>query len=65
MTKATWTREHPEPPNKTPSDWYWFKYDVEIEVMVVEVWPDRKYWPKGWWGPKVKLPKEKPPKDTK
>lgn len=66
-TKTLWTREHPEPPSKPPSDYYWFKYDNEDEEMVIEVWLDRKYWPKGYWGPKVKhekpvLPKEEEPK---
>jgi len=55
-----WNKEHPEPPAQTPSDWYWFWYPEAAEPIVMEVWPDRKYWPNGYWGSKVKPPLAKP-----
>ena len=62
-TKTLWTREHPEPPKQSPSDWYWFKYDNEDEEFVLEVWPNRKCWLKGCWGPKVRHRKFVPPEE--
>ena len=63
MTEKNWTREHPAPPTQEPSDYYWFKYDGDEYEVVVDVWVDRKYWPKGWWGPEVLLA-ERAPKDV-
>lgn len=52
--KNNWTKEHPDPPTKKPSDWYWFIFDGEEEEAIIEVWPGRAYWPNGLWGPLVK-----------
>lgn len=65
-----WTKEHPEPPFKKPSRWYWFIFDSEDEMVVMEVWPERKCWPDGLWGPEVippehPLEKPKTPKKSK
>jgi hypothetical protein len=64
MTHSSWSREPPEPPAQDPPDHYWFKYDGEEHEVVVDVWVDRKYWPKGWWGPKVLLAERAPKDDT-
>jgi hypothetical protein len=60
--KSVWTREHPKPPEQDPPDVYWFKYDDEEYECTVDIWPDRKWWPKGWWGEKITRSAERPPK---
>lgn len=45
-----WTRKAPEPPEKKPSQFYWY-YDLSSkERWAVELWPGRyvgHY--EGWW----------------
>lgn len=60
-----WIKEHPEPPTSSESDWYWFKFDSELDICVMEIWPERKYWPSGEWGPRVPPPKKRPSKKRK
>lgn len=62
--KISWTRTPPSPPESGHSDWYWLKRDEGKEMVVTEVWPNRCYWPDGWWGPQVKKPTN-PPKPPK
>lgn len=62
VKKVVWTREHPDPPPKGyPSDWYWFWKDDENQVLVFEVYAERKWFAPGWWGPKIEPPKGKRP----
>lgn len=58
MTK--WTEEHPDPPQTKPSDWYWFIFEGETELAIIEVYHERKYWPNGLWGPMVQGRPENP-----
>jgi hypothetical protein len=60
--KSIWMRQHPNPPTNGPSDYYWFKHDMEQYESVMEVWINRKYWPKGWWGPKISPIRKRAPK---
>ena len=50
---SMWTKDHPDPPPKKPSDWYWFIFKGEEEECVIEVYPERKHWPEGLWGPRI------------
>lgn len=65
MVKPKYTREHPEAPEEEPPDCYWFRFEEDDWDTVLEVSPGRKWWPKGWWGPKIprltcELPKDLP-----
>lgn len=58
---SSWTREHPVPPEQLPPDLYFFIFDGDKHEEVIEVHPDRKWWPPGWWGEKINRPETKPP----
>jgi len=60
-----WTREHPDPPPKKPSDWYCFIFDGEDDVSIIEVYPERAHWPEGLWGPRIEDIPENPLKQKK
>ena len=61
--KVNWSKEHPLPPPKDPSDWYFFIFEGEKDISIIEVWKDRSYWPDGLWGPRVDNIPENPLKE--
>jgi hypothetical protein len=57
-----WTKDHPVSPSSPPSDYYWFKAEDQKYEEIIEVYPNRRYFPKGWWGPKIPFVKKRAPK---
>lgn len=51
MQKSKWEREPRKPPTSYPSDWQWYWGDNpgDIQPIIQELWPNRKYYPPGWW----------------
>lgn len=56
--KSIWKEEHPKPISR--SEWYWFYSEDENKIFVTEIYPKRKFFPKGLWGPRIPRPKESP-----
>ena len=42
-----WTTDIPEAPKIKPSHWYWYKDTEDSEPFIMEVWPNRIWWPSG------------------
>jgi hypothetical protein len=59
-----WTTDIPEAPKIKPSHWYWYKDTEDSEPFIMEVWPNRIWWPSGLWGDQIIFPQEEEKTDN-